>query len=321
VDAESFLKGGRRPSYDHLLAAFTQDLAEHNYSRALVVFAERILPRLFAMLRKRGIRDVRNVNEEHLTAFLTKLAKKTTARGSMPAPASMNSYTNIIRRFFRFLDKHSLILRDPARDLPVRRIHQLPPPVISARQAEALVNAPHRATPIGQRDAALLELLYGTAIRLSECHRLDLADLDLSNGLLLVRNGKGKKDRVVPVPARAEAAMLVYLKEARPDFVHDPHETAVFLSKHGDRLGRVTIAIIVGRYGQSLGLKLSPHGLRHACATHLLNGGADVRHVQALLGHRFIDTTALYTEVAIKDLRQVVARAHPRDRARRLRKK
>jgi site-specific recombinase XerD len=320
VDADSFLKGRRRPRYEDLLAAFVEDLREHNYSRSLVWIAERILPRLFAMLRKRRITDIRSVNEEHLTAFLKRQAKTKTERGGVPALSSMNSYTNIIRRFFRFLDKRSLILRDPAVHLPVRRIHQLPGPVINEHQAEALVNAPHRGSLIGMRDAAVLELLYGSGIRLGECHRLDLADLDIRSGLLLVRNGKGKKDRVVPVPARAEVALLAYLNEARPHFIHDPHEAAVFLSKHGDRLGMVSIDLIVRRYGESIGLKISPHALRHACATHLLNNGADVRHVQALLGHRFLDTTARYTHVAIRDLRKVFARAHPRDRAKRLRK-
>jgi site-specific recombinase XerD len=176
------------------------------------------------------------------------------------------------------------------------------------------MGAPHCGSLIGLRDTALLELFYGTAVRLSECARLDLQDLDLAEGLLLVRNGKGKKDRVVPVAGRAAVALRRYLDETRPAFIHDPKEDAVFLTKHGDRLGKVSIDLIVRRYGEALGLKVSPHRLRHACATHLLKGGADVRHVQELLGHRFIETTARYTQVAIEDLRQAVGRAHPRER-------
>jgi len=200
-------------------------------------------------------------------------------------------------------------------------VEQLPQRVLSESQAAALMTAPHRGSAIGIRDAALLELFYGTAIRLSECARLDTSDLDLRERLLLVRNGKGKKDRIVPVPGRAAAALGAYLGEVRADFVHDPHETALFLTRHGDRLGKVSIDLIVRRYAEGLETKASPHSLRHTCATHLLRGGADVRHVQELLGHRFLDSTAIYTRVAIKDLREVLARAHPRDKRRRVRRK
>ena len=320
ADAEPLLNR-RRPRYEELLAAFVEELVAHRYSRTLVIHAEHILPRLFARLLKRRVRDIRAVNEEHLTAFLRELAKTKTARGTPPAPASMLSYTNIVRRFFAFLDRRGLTLRNPALYLPVRRTLQLPPRVLNEKQAEALMGAPHRGSLIGIRDTALLELLYGTAVRLSECARLDLQDLDLREGLLLVRNGKGKKDRIVPVSGRAAVALQLYLGEARPAFIHDPKENAVFLTKHGGRLGRVSIDLIVRRYGEALGLKVSPHGLRHACATHLLKGGADVRHVQELLGHRFIETTARYTQVAIKDLRQVVVRAHPRERTKRPRRR
>jgi site-specific recombinase XerD len=317
ADAEPFHRQ-RRLRYENLLAAFVAELLAHRYSRSLVIQAERVLPRLFAALLKRRVRDVRAVGEEHLTAFLREQAQSKTARGALPAPASLLSYTNIVRRFFAFLDKRGLILRNPAQDLPARHVEQLPPKALSKAEAEALMNAPHRGSLIGQRDAAIIEVFYGTAIRLSECVRLDLTDLDLRDGLLLVRNGKGKKDRIVPLAGRAAAAIEAYLAETRPAFIHDPKESAVFLTRHGGRLSAVSVDLIVRRYGEGLGLKVSPHGLRHACATHLLRGGADVRHLQELLGHRFLDTTARYAQVAIKDLRDVIEKAHPREKRRRI---
>jgi integrase/recombinase XerD len=172
--------------------------------------------------------------------------------------------------------------------------------------------APFPYSTIGKRDRAVLELLYGTGLRVGEASRLDVPDLDLREGVLLVRNGKGRKDRVVPVPGRAAAALDVYLLEARPDLarLYDP---ALFLSTFGVRLGAPGMRLMIKKHGRAIGARLTPHTLRHTCATHLLRGGADIRHVQELLGHRSLATTALYTRVAIADLRAVIARSHPRE--------
>jgi site-specific recombinase XerD len=160
------------------------------------------------------------------------------------------------------------------------------------------------------RDRAILETLYGTGVRIGEAVRTDLQDLDLGQGVLLVRNGKGKKDRVVPISGRAAAALERYMA-VRLDLQKRP-DMALFLSRYGSRLSIVGLRAAVQRHGRAIGLQLGPHSLRHACATHLLQGGADIRHVQELLGHRSLMTTALYTKVAIKDLRAVLARSHPR---------
>jgi len=296
------------------LNAFVGQLVAHHYSETLQEHARRILPRLFSHLRAGGIRDVRSVTEEQLVSFAHELAMAKTARGTAPALQTQNSYLAIVRRFFAFLEKSGSILRDPATTLPFYRLDVLPRQVLSERQAEALMNAPEAGRTVGQRDRAILETLYGTAIRLSECGRLDLQDLDLAEGALLVRNGKGKQDRIVPVPGRATAALDVYLRDVRPAFVRDPKEPALFLQRYGTRLSTVMIGLLVSAYGRAVGVKISPHGLRHACATHLLKRGADIRHVQRLLGHRDIQTTARYTGVTLTDLREVLTRAHPREK-------
>jgi integrase/recombinase XerD len=178
------------------------------------------------------------------------------------------------------------------------------------------MNAPSPATNVGKRDRAILETLYGTGIRRSECVRLDIADVDLLSGVLLVRNGKGRKDRVVPVPARSARSLDLYLREVRPLLMRSISQQALFLTAWwGHRLSYATLAILVRRWGREIGVRaLHPHALRHACATHLLRGGADIRHVQEILGHRWLKTTALYTRVTLDDLRKVIARAHPRER-------
>jgi len=304
-------------AFEAHLNAFVAQLRAHHYSATLQDHAQRILPRLFAHLRENGVKDVRGATEAQLMSFVRVLAKTKTKRGKPPALQSVNSYVAIVRRFFAYLERSNAILRNPSRELPLRKPDTLPRHVLSEKDAETLMEAPPTTRPVGIRDRAILETLYGTAIRLSECGRLDLDDLDLAGEELLVRNGKGGKDRVVPVPARAAAALDVYLKEARPVFMRDPKEPALFLQRYGTRLSTVMIGLLVGAYGRRVGVRIAPHGLRHACATHLLRHGADIRHVQQLLGHRDIQTTALYTGVSIKDLRDVLERSHPRERPRR----
>jgi len=310
----------RAREYEALLVDFVAQLRAHHYSDTLQRFALRILPRLFAHLRRKGIRDIRAVTAAHLVSFTHEMATTKGARGTPPALQSQNSYLNVIRRFFLFLERGGAILRNPASDLPFHKLDVLPREVISERHIERLIAAPNTTRRTGQRDRAILETLYGTAIRLNECRRIDLQDLDLREGTLLVRNGKGKKDRMVPVTGRAAAALDLYLRDVRPHFVRDPKEQALFLQRYGTRLSSVMIALLVGAYARAVGVKLSPHGLRHACATHLLKHGADICHVQRLLGHSNIQTTARYTRVALSDLRDVVARAHPRERTKRLRR-
>jgi len=168
----------------------------------------------------------------------------------------------------------------------------------------------------GKRNRAILELLYGTGIRVSECERLDVRDLDLAQGHVFIRDGKGRKDRVVPVVGRALEALDRYLREARPELLRDPREAALFLTRRGTRVSVKNIQYLVRMNARAAGLTgVTPHGLRHGCATHLLQGGADVRHVQHLLGHKSLDTTAIYTHVAPQDLAQAIAKAHPRERA------
>jgi len=293
--------------------AFLERLRAHHYSDALERQTQLTLDRLASHLREKGVRDLRSVREKDLVGFVSALSRRKNRSGERLSLASMNAYTNVLRRFFGFLETSGAILQSPAAELPLHRITALPRGVLSQQQARRLMEAPDDSA-LGLRDRALLELLYGTAIRLSEVHRLDLQDLELAQGILLVRAGKGRKDRMVPVPREAAAALSRYLTSARAQLVRDPQEQALFLTRRGRRLGRVAIGLLVRDYGIAAGVRVSPHGLRHACATHLLAGGADVRHVQRLLGHHDLRTTALYTRVDISDLREVLARAHPRER-------
>jgi integrase/recombinase XerD len=299
------------------VSAYLEDLQVRNYSLSTIHGRRLVLTLVFRFLRSKDVADVRRVREEHLTSFAAYLRKHESFRFRVPlAVATQRFYLGTIRGFFGFLEGRGVILRSPAADLQQPKAQRLPRGVLNQPQARKLMAAPDPWTAHGVRDRAMLEVFYGCGLRLSECLNLALPDVDLAQGLLLVRNGKGKKDRMLPIGASAEAALRKYLDDARPLLVRDPRVNYVFLSERGRRMSQTTLSDAMAAHGREAGIpwRVSPHILRHTFATHLIQNGADVRHVQQLLGHAEIDTTAIYTRVAVKDLRGVVESKHPRDR-------
>jgi site-specific recombinase XerD len=270
-----------------------------------------------AHLRRLRVRDLRRVNEEHVVSFVRWLATTKSQRtGRRLAVATQADRLSRVHTFFHFLASQSMLLTDPARGVPLPK-HERLPRALGQRELRRLMTAPDAWTPKGQRDRALLELLYGTGLRRAECVRLDLKDLDLDSGTLLVRDGKGRKDRYVPLSGRARKALDVYLRESRPLLgpASGAYDGALFLSQqYGKRLGSMSVGTLVRKYGAAVGIKVSAHVLRHSYATHLLQGGANVREIQALLGHKELSTTALYTKVDTRDLDAMLRRCHPRDK-------
>ncbi len=307
-------------SFEGILAAFVLELRARWYSKAMVKQAHTTLRRFFAWLRKRRIRDLRAVDEAAAFAYARELAEtKSAATGERYSPSTRRTHLYLVQRLFRFVLRAGVILQDPTLNLPIPVSKPLPRAVLSKANARRLVGTPDPATPRGKRDRAVLELLYGTAIRVGECERLDVEDVDLTKGLVMVRSGKGRKDRVVPIVGRAAEAVERYLRESRLPLMKDPRERALFLSRSGGRMNVKRIQDLVRLNARAAGLEIrvTPHTLRHGCATHLLEGGANVRHVQTLLGHASVATTAVYTHVVPGELARVVTRAHPRERLRR----
>jgi integrase/recombinase XerD len=298
-----------------LAAAYVGALRARRYSSSAIEKAQLELGRLCHHLRERRITDARAVTEAHLAGYAHMLAEHTTRAGQRLAPASRAAALSVTRRFWAWLDARAIVLQNPARLLMLPKSTSLPRGVLTITQARRLMAAPFAGSAIGQRDRAMLELLYGAGLRLGEAARTDVTDLDLRSELLLVRNGKGGKDRIVPICGAAATALGFYVTESRPALAIGI-DAALFLSRDGVRLGAAGLRARIQYYAARIGVRLTPHGLRHACATHLLRGGADLRHVQALLGHRRLTTTALYTRVAITDLRSVIRKCHPRERAR-----
>lgn len=304
-------------SFEGTLKALVEDLRRRYYSASLQSHVAEALVHFFGFLRGRRIRDLRPVREEHVVAYARELSRAVSARGKPYSISTQRWHLQSVKRLFAFLAEKGVLLQDPALDLELPHWQKLPRALLNQEQARRLVAHPSPFTLRGKRNRAILELLYGTGIRVSECERLDLRDLDLAQGLLFIRNGKGKKDRVVPVVGRAADALDRYLREARTELLKDPREQALFLTRRGTRVTVKNIQYLVRMNARAADIPVptTPHGLRHGCATHLLQGGADVRHVQKLLGHASLDTTAIYTQVAPKDLAQAIAKAHPRERA------
>ncbi len=220
-----------------------------------------------------------------------------------------------LRGFFGWLLEDGAIAVDPTRDLARPRPSRPLPRVLSARDVAALLGAPDRATPLGLRDAAGLELMYASGLRVSELVGLRLEDLHLATGTLTAF-GKGSKERMVPIGEIAARTVAKYLDDVRPALSGRkmPPRREVFLNARGAPLSRQAFWKLIRRYGVRAGLRarLSPHMLRHSFATHLLEGGADLRAVQMMLGHADIGTTQIYTHVERSRLQKVYRRHHPR---------
>lgn len=306
--------GGR--SFAALAGLYIAARRAGNCSEGRIATVRHVLEILFAQLGAARVTDPRQITEGHLVECVSRLAERPGREGQRLAPASLALYFGVIRGFFAFLVARGFLLSDPARSLHVRASRRLPV-VLTEAEARRLVNAPSRGDAFGQRDRAILEILYGSALRAGECFRLDVTDLDLADAVLFVRDGKGRKDRIVPLSGQAVQALDAYLRDARPELVRRANEPALFLSQYGRRLSRAPLFQLVKRHARRANIRKAvyPHLLRHTCATHLLQGGADVRHVQELLGHKKLETTALYTHVATADLKAVFRRCHPRERS------
>ena len=201
---------------------------------------------------------------------------------------------------------------------------RLPRGILTAAEAERVMAQPDLDTKLGLRDRAILELLYSTGLRRGELERLTIRDLDISGGTLLVRQGKGKKDRMVPLSERASAWLEKYLDEVRPHLVHPargPDDGTVFLGQRGTSLQGQQMAKLVRVYLRAARVPKEGacHLFRHTCATLMLEGGADIRYVQRMLGHATLQSTEIYTHVAIRKLQEVHARTHPGAKLRRRR--
>jgi integrase/recombinase XerD len=304
-----------RTYVDHLVVE--RGLAENSLKSY-----RRDLRRYLAYLDGIGVTDLDQVTEQTVSGFLMALRE---GDGDHPPLSATSAGRTVVavRGFHRFAVKDGLAVADPSAGVrpptPAKRL----PKAVSLADVERLLEAASApGTILALRDRALLEVLYGTGARISEAVGLDVDDLDLDlevdpgepQGTVLLR-GKGSKERIVPVGSYARAAVEAYVVQARPALVSAGKGTpALFLNARGGRLSRQSAWTVIVKAADRAGIsaEVSPHTLRHSFATHLLEGGADVRVVQELLGHASVTTTQIYTLVTVDSLREVYAAAHPR---------
>jgi len=283
----------------HTLAAYRRDLR-----------------RYVAFLSKRDVARADAVEEGAVRSFVASLSASTHGPEGRPYRAtSVARSLSAVRSFHRFLVREGVTDRDPAAAVAQPRLPRSLPHPIPVDEVRRLLDAPDPATPRGLRDRAILELLYGSGLRISELTGLDVDDLELEAGSVRVL-GKGGKEHEVPLGSFAREAVGAYLTRGRPTLASSATRGALFLNARGGRLSRQSCARLLGRYVRLAGIerRVTLHSLRHSFATHLLEGGADVRVVQELLGHASVATTQIYTLVTSQHLRDVYERSHPRAR-------
>ena len=229
------------------------------------------------------------------------------------SPRSVARWVVAVRGFFTWLVAEGQLDEDPSAHIDAPKTWKTLPKVLDAQDVDALMAAPDRSRPLGLRDAAMLELLYATGLRISELLRLRLGDLHLDAGFLRCW-GKGSKERVVPLGSQSEAAVQHYLADGRPALLGERRSEFLFVNRQGGTLSRQGFWKRIKRYGllSGIGTTLSPHVLRHSFATHLLENGADLRAVQLMLGHSDISTTQIYTHVNRERLKRLYRDFHPR---------
>jgi integrase/recombinase XerD len=288
---------------------------ERGLSKNTLEAYRRDLSRYAAYLRTREITDGVLADENAIARFVGHLSATEFAEGQRYRASSVARALAAVRTFHAFLLREGDTDVDPARAVSRPKVPRNLPRPLAVSEVESMLTTPPEGDVVGLRDRAILEALYGAGLRISELVGLDVDDVDLEEGSIRVF-GKGSKERLVPLGRFAVGAFEGYLTRARPALARTGSGGAMFLNQRGGRLTRQGAAKILGRAARKAGIKkrVTPHTLRHSFATHLLEGGADVRVVQELLGHATLTTTQIYTLVTGDRLREEYFSAHPRAR-------
>lgn len=312
---------GRR-RFDLLVERFAEHQRVLGFSPRTVASYRSHLAFFLAWLSaETDVDEVTAITSEVLHGWQTWLYGFVDDDGRGLAIATQAARLSVVRSFFRFLVKTDVLLYDPAASIELpKRKGILPRSILTKKEVERLLAAPDATTALGLRDRAMIEVLYSTGIRNAELRSLTVYDIDLDRGLVRVNEGKNAKDRVVPLGEAACRWVKEYLTEARPKLLGARRDHAnaptLFLSKNGNPLVPLGVIYPIRKHAKTAGIErtVTPHTLRHTFATHLLQGRADIRHIQAMLGHSSVATTQIYTRVEVTDLKAVHRRCHPRER-------
>jgi integrase/recombinase XerC len=267
-----------------------------NYTNDLLDF--------FGFVSEQGIETFKKVDKQTLRAFLSHLLEQKYAKSSIARKLSA------IRSFYRYLMREELIAASPAATTVSPRLDKRLPAFLTVEEAKRLVESPDLSQPQGQRDRALLEMLYASGMRVSELVNMDVQQLNLATNEIRVW-GKGAKERVVLIGTPAAEALNTYINEGRKELLGGKKNNALFVNRYGERILVRRVQKILNKYSKNINKNVHPHTLRHTFATHLLDGGADLKVVQELLGHADLSSTQIYTHVTQSRARKIYLSAHP----------
>ena len=280
---------------------------------------------LLDFLRMQDEENLSQITTETLNKFQMHIYASPGRSGKALHLEAQSNVLSSTRALFQWLTQRNYLLADPASGLEMpKRRRTLPRGVMSVREIKKILAVPNVDMPLELRDRAMMEVLYCTGIRNKEIRNLKVYDVNLEEGQIHVQQGKGGDDRIVPLGEIASKYVELYLKEARPKILRYANRKRVcedpgylFLNKRKKKMDKSILIRRIGQYAKKakLNKKITPHSFRHTCATHLLKGHANIRHIQAILGHKSLDSTQIYTHVETGDLKRELKRCHPRERA------
>ena len=307
------MTGGMQP----YMVRFLEWSAAVGLSDQTVISRKRALNRFIVWCDERDIHRPHDITKPILERYRRHLFHYRKANGEPLSFATQQQRLIPIKAFFKWLSKENHILYNPASELALPKVHKrLPKAILSADEVERILNQASIHGELGIRDRAIIETLYSSGIRRMELVNLTLFDVDLKNGTLMVREGKGKKDRMVPLGQRACRWIERYRDEIRPGLVVEPDDGTLFLHETGEPLRKNRLTDLVKKHiaAAGIGKPGACHLFRHSMATLMLDNGADIRYIQAILGHSQLSTTEIYTQVSIRKLKAVHALTHPAGR-------
>lgn len=308
---------GRRGMWG-LLDTYLDHLQVRGYSPGTITARQDHVQNFLAWCDERSLSEPTEVTQPVIERYQRWLYYFRRPNGRPLTLETQNNRLGIVKQFFRWLTRQHLTLFNPAAEIELPRLsHRLPRDILTAAEAEAVMAVPNVETPLGIRDRAILETFYSTGVRRVELVNLALYDLDAARGTLMVREGKGRKDRVVPIGRRAQDWIDKYLTDVRPHHVVDTDVTYLFLTIDGGPINSHMLGENMKKYLKAAGITKNGacHIWRHTVATAMLENGADIRFIQDLLGHADVRTTQVYTRVSIKKLQEIHRATHPAELA------
>lgn len=309
--------GGDKDNLDLFRNRWRQHMEILNQAGKTIIEYVRLLDFFITFLVKTGITGIYDITKEHISLYRKEVFYHLNDKGRQNAFSTQNNYIRAMKTFFYFLQAEGYLSYNPAKGIAYAKVPtQLPKTILTPQEAKKLIKTPDIHTPLGYRDRAMLEVLYSTGIRRNELRNLKPQDVDCEKGFLRVTQGKGDRDRIVPLGKIACKYVENYIRLVRLDLVSKKNSPYLFLTWTGNQMCTGTMRDLIHKYTKKAKINktVTPHVFRHSMATHLLQKKANIRCVQEILGHKFLDTTQKYTRITITDLKEAHQQCHPRER-------